>query len=189
MFSRSNVCVRIANIAHRQMERDEEEIALVELTCEVNPFTPELAGDLHDFVKRSLFTAAGVEVNSLLQSSTFAIEIRPQSVAFRMAPDQREDSFTLAEAKVGVIKAKRSKKTSTWVLEFTLTCAPASEHQLAQIVECYLKAKYLTFENAVATLFDETPREAPDDEAAETPAVPPKRRRGSNGSAGEVTAH
>lgn len=165
MFSKSNVPVQIRNIAHRQMEHDEQEIALVELTCEVSPFSAELAGDLHDFVKRTLYTAAGVEVNDLLAAAKFNLAIRPQAVAVRMAPDQKKDSFTIGEAKVDGIKAKRSKKSSAWVLEFNLTCAPASEHQLAQIENCHLKSRFITFENAVATLFDETPRvSAPEDD-------------------------
>lgn len=158
MFTKTDVAVRVARIDHRQTEQDEAEIQLTELTCEIAPFTAELAGDLHDFVKRSLFTAQGVEVNSLLASASFALEIRPQTVAVRMAPDQGDEAFTLDEVTVGRIKAKRSKKSSAWVLEFTLTCAPASEHQLAQIVACYLKSRYLTFENAAATLFDDSPR-------------------------------
>lgn len=166
MFNRDNVVVRIANIAHNQMEQDESEVALVVLTCEVNPLTPELATDLHDFVKRTLYTAQDVEVNSLLASASFNLGIPPQKVQVRMAPDQKKDSFVILEAKIDGVKAKRSKKSTAWTLEFRLTCAPASEHQLAQIVDCYLKARYLTFENAVASLFDETPRRAEEQDAS-----------------------
>ncbi len=56
--------------------------------------------------------------------------------------------------------ARRSKKSSAWRLVFTITVAPASEHQLAQIVEDYTKTRYLTFANAEATLFDEDDKTA-----------------------------
>lgn len=165
MFSKDNVCVRIANIAHRQLEQDEKEIPLVELTCEISPFTPELAGDLHDFIKRTLYTAQNVEVNDLLGGAKFNLAIRPQIIKVKMAPDQTKDSFTIAEAKIDSIKAKRSKKSPAWTLEFHVTCSPASEHQLSQIVDGYLKARYLSFDDAEACLFDqevdETPRLAP----------------------------
>lgn len=160
MFTRSNIAVRVANVAHNQMEQDESEVQLTILTCEIAPLTPELAGDLHDFVKRTLYTAAGVEVNALLGTAAFTLAIPPQAVAVRMAPDQTKASFVIQEAKIDAIKAKRSKKSTAWTLEFRLTCSPASDKQLAQLVEAYLKTKYLTFEDAVPSLFDDAPRVA-----------------------------
>lgn len=155
MFDTENVGVRVSNIAHEQMDRDESEIALVKLTCELNPLTPARAGELHDFVKRTLYTAAGAEVNSLLASASFNLEVLPQTIAVRTAPDQNKASFVINEAKVGGIRAKRSKKSTAWTLEFTVTCSPESEHQLAQIVECYLKTRYFTFAEATPDLFSE----------------------------------
>ena len=144
------------------MDKDDAEIPLVEMTCEINPFTAELATDLHDFVKRTLYTAAGVEVNSLLGSASFALEVRPQTIDMRMAPDQKKESFTIDEAKVEGIRAKRSKKSTAWTLEFKIICSPANEHQLMQIASSYLKTRYITMRDAEACLFDkpvdETPR-------------------------------
>lgn len=164
MFTKDNVVVRIASVTHSQMEQDEHEVPLTIVTCEIAPFTPELAGDLHDFVRRTLYTAQDVEVNDLLGTATFNIAIPPQAIAVRTAPDTKKAQFVIAEAKVDGIKAKRSKKSSAWTLEFKLTCSPASDHQLAQIVEGYLKARYLTFESAVASLFDEAPRKVTESE-------------------------
>lgn len=155
MFTRPNVAVRIAAVNHRQMEKDEAEIALVELSCEINPLSAELAGDLHDFVRGTLYTRTGAEVNSLLGGASFNLSLRPQMVVVRMAPDQKKDSFTIDEAKVSDVKAKRSKKSAAWTLAFKVTCAPVSEHQLAQLVEGYLKSRYLTFEDAEPSLFEE----------------------------------
>lgn len=172
MFSRPNVAVRVSNVAHNQMEQDDTEIPLTILTCEVAPLTPELAGDLHDFVRRTLYTSTDVEVNSLLRSAAFDLSIPAQAVAFRMAPDQTKASFQLEEAKIDGIKAKRSKKSTAWTLEFKLTCSPASAKQLESLVESYLKVKYLTFENAVPSLFDETPRAAAPVETDDEPELP-----------------
>lgn len=157
MFSTPEIPIRIADISHRQMEQDDGEVALVEWTCEIAPFTAAMAGDLHDFVKRTLYTSRDVEVNALLRGASFDIGIRPQSIRVRMAPDQTDESFTIEEAKIEGIKAKRSKKSTAWTLEFKVVCAHASEHHLAQLIDCYLKTRYVTFEDAVPTLFDETP--------------------------------
>jgi hypothetical protein len=154
---KSQVAVRIAGIVPELMEKDDAEIALVKLSCEINPLTPELAQEIHDFVRATLFTRSGAEVNSLLSSASFALAIGPQAVAVRMAPDTKKPSFTIDEAKVTDFKAKRSKKSSAWTWAFTITCSPASEHQLAQIVETYTRTKYLVFAPAEPGLFDDAP--------------------------------
>jgi hypothetical protein len=157
MFKREKVGVRIANINPELMEKDDAEIALVRLSCEISPLTAELAQELHDFVRGTLYTLSGAEVNSLLGGASFALAIPPQAIAVRMAPDQKKPSFTIDEAKIAGLHAKRSKKSTAWTLGFTITCAPASEHQLAQIMESYCKTKYMSFGPAEPGLFDEVP--------------------------------
>lgn len=151
---REFVSVRVADIIHQKTERDEKEIPLVVIKCEIAPFTAEMATDLHDFVRRTLYTSSGAEVNSLLDGCRFALELRPQEVQFRMAVDQGNPSFTLTECKVGSIHAKRSKKSTAWTLGFTLTCSPASDKQLGQIVDCYCKGRVLSFADAAPSLFE-----------------------------------
>jgi hypothetical protein len=176
MFDTENVPVRVANITHRQMEKDEAEIALVEIQCEINPLTPTLAGELDDYVRGTLFTRTDVEVNSKLKGAAFTLPIRPQEIVVRMAPDQKKDTFTIREAKIASIKATRSKKSSAWTLTFTIVCSPTSNDQLGQIVDCYLKTRYITTANATADLFDEADnakraRRSADATATESAAV------------------
>ena len=156
MFERENVGVRVSHITHEQMERDENEIALVKLTCELNPLTPALAGELHDKVKRTLYTAAGAEVDSLISGVSFNLGILPQSIVVRNAPDQPKASFRIDEAKISGIRAKRSKKSVAWTLEFAITCSPTSDKHLSQIVSTYLKTIYLIFAEATPDLFSES---------------------------------
>jgi len=157
MFKRSEVPVRVAQIVPELLEKEDAEIGLVKLSCEINPLTPELAQEIHDFVRSSLFTMSGAEVNSLLSSASFALAVPPQSIQVRMAPDQRKPSFTIDEAKLGDFKARRSKTSSAWTWTFSITCSPASDHQLAQIIEAYTRTKYLTFAPAKPGLIDEEP--------------------------------
>lgn len=157
MFKTDDIAVMVRNIVPELMEKEDSEISLVKISCEINPLTAERAQELHDFVRATLYTRSGAEVNSLLNGAKFALAIPPQAVAVRMAPDQKKASFTIDEAKVTDIHAKRSKKSAAWTLGFTLTCAPASEHQLAQIMEAYCKTKYMTFAPAEPGLFDAEP--------------------------------
>lgn len=159
MFDRENINLRFTNIAPRVMDKDEKEIALVEITCEINPLSRELAGELDEFVKSSLFTRTDSEANSKLAGVTFHLPIQPQQVVVRMAADQGKASFVIDEAKVGDLHARRGKTTSTWKLVFSLTCSPVSDKQLAQIFDCYRKARFLTFADASPDLFAEVSKE------------------------------
>jgi len=179
MFDTECVPVRIANLAHRQMQKDEKEIGLVDITCELHPLTPKLAGELDDYVKRVLYTATDAEVTSKLKAASFALPLGPQEIVVRMAPDQKKDTFTLLETKITSLKAKRGKKSSAWTLVFVVTCAPTSATQLEQIVDSYLKMRYLTFADATADLFAEQSKEEK------------RARRGAaaNGAGESATAH
>lgn len=160
MFETKHVPVRISNITHRSMDSDDKEIPLVEIACEMAPFTPALASEVDDFVRATLYTRTDAEVTSKMKSASFNLPIRPQTIDIRMAPDQTRDSFTLLDVKVSDYKATRSKKSTAWTWQFTLTCAPASDKQLGQIADMYCKTRYLSFSNATQTLFDEDEKAA-----------------------------
>lgn len=126
MFETDRLPLRVANIAHRQLEHDEKEIGLVEITFELNPLTAALAGELDDVVKRVLFTMRDVEVNPKVKGVTFELSLKAQQISVHSAPDVSKPTFVIDEAKIGSFRAKRSKKSSAWTLEFTATCAPAN---------------------------------------------------------------
>lgn len=155
MFQRDWIPMRVSKIEHRLLEKDDTEHQLLEVTVEVSPFTVELATDLDDFVRRTLYTMKDSEVSSKLRHAAFQLPIRPQAIQVRSAPDQGKPSYTIAEAKIGTLHARRSKKSASWRLVFTFTVAPESEHQLAQICEDYTRTRYFSFANAEATLFDD----------------------------------
>lgn len=159
MFDTERLPIRFANIQHRTMERGEKEIALVEITLEINPLKPELAQELDGYVRSTLFTRSDAAVTPKLAGARFNLSPLPQEILVRMAPDQTDESFLIREAKIGEFSARRSKKSSAWRLVFTATCNPTSEHHLAQIVDSYLKTRYCTFANAQADLFSEKGQE------------------------------
>lgn len=155
MFNSENVSVRFNRIEHQTMKKDDAGISLVAIQFELNPLTHQLANELDGFVRGMLFTRTDAEVAAKLRRASFELPIRPQSIAVRMAPDQGDASFVIDEAKITNIAARRGKKSAAWTLVFTATCAPESEHQLAQIVDCYTKSRFITMANAVPGLFDE----------------------------------
>lgn len=157
MFDNSEfTSLRFDKIEHRTMEKDEREIGLVVLTFELNPLTREKAEDLSEFMRRTLFTSKDAEVNPQLEGASFNLTIPPQEIAVWSAPDAPEAIFTIAEAKIGHLHARRSKKSSSWRLRFTATFMPMSEHELAQVVDSYTKTRFLTFTDASPDLFSES---------------------------------
>lgn len=159
MFKTAHLPVRIANVTHQQMEKDETEIPLTILSCEISPFPAGLAGELHDFVRGTLYTRTGAEVNSLLAGCSFSLELRPQEVEMRLAHDQGKPTLVLPEAKVGNFRASRTKKSSAWTLHFTITCSPTSAKQLHELVDTYCKTRFMCFTDSEGTLFDEPTEE------------------------------
>lgn len=153
------VPLRFNRIEHLQMQKDEKEIGLVQITLELNPLTPALAKDLSEFMRSMLFTRTDAVVNQQLRAADFNLSALPQEIVVRMATDQGKASFTIKEAKIGPFKARRSAGSTEWRLVFTATCMPASEHQLAQIVDCYRKQRVCTFADASPDLFSEVGKE------------------------------
>jgi hypothetical protein len=181
MFANTEyVHLRFNKIEHLKMEKDEKEVPLVQITLELNPLTPALAQDLSDFMRASLYTRTDAEVNSQLHGAIFNLGERPQEIVVRMAHDQGKASFTIKEAKVGHFHAKRSKKSPTWRLQFKVTCSPSSEHELAQIVDCYTKQRVCTFADAHPYLFAEVGKEEEKTRKAASRA---------NGATAEATTH
>lgn len=155
MFDSNDVAMRFEKIEPRRMEKDDLEIGLLEIELTVNPFTADLAKELDDYVRRTLFTATDAEVTRKLKSASFDLTIQPCRVEVRMAPDQEDESFSIPEAKILSVIARRGKKSSAWRLHVKMQCAPATEHQLAQIIDCYTKMRYLSFEATQPDLFSE----------------------------------
>lgn len=159
MFEKEHVSCRLEKIEHLKMQKDDCEIALIKSTWEISPFTAQLATELDEFVRATLFTMTDAEVTSRLAGATFRLTRPPQEIVVRMAPDQTQGSFTITEAKVGPFYARRSLKSSAWRLLFVATFSPATEHQLAQVVDSITKTRYLTFADAQADLFVEVSKE------------------------------
>jgi len=151
MFQTTNIAARQLGIQHGTTHRGEKEIPLVTMTFEVF-LTPALAGEISEFVRSTLYTRSEATANQQLRAVTFDASTPTQRVAVRMAPDQKADSYTLAEVKFGYVHAKRVKETS-WKVVFSGTCSPASDHQLAQIVESNKKGRFLTFQQVEPDLF------------------------------------
>lgn len=184
MFDRNNVAIRITNIGPATLERDDAELTLLRIDCEVSPLTAELAAEIDSELRSMLFARGDGNQKRKVRGVSFdrrELGIKTQVVEMRMAPDQALDSFTLAEAEVSdTLKAKRAKE-GPWTLTFSLTAQPASEHQSAQILESFGKTRYCNFEARQPDLFSPSTKKRAD-------AVRAERAQGINPAAAP-TAH
>lgn len=180
MFDRKNVAIRIADIAPRLMEKDDKEINLLDIKCEISQLTVELVAELDPFMRQTLFTRTDSEVTPKLKGASFDLSLLPQEIQFRTAPDTDTPAFTILEGKIGVLHARRSKRSSAWRLIFTITCSPIGKDQLALMMDSYTKTRYCTFANAEADLFSELGKEQEKTAKAE---------RASGIGVGSATAH
>lgn len=103
MFKRTHVAVRIAGMTPELMEKDEAEISLVKLSCEVNPLTPELAQELHDFVRSTLFTMSGgrgqraAERGEVRRADGAALIMRADLFVYISGPVTAKHGFSIEE--------------------------------------------------------------------------------------------
>lgn len=154
MFDNSGtVSLRFNKIEHLGMEKDEKEIDLMKVQMELNPLTVKKAEDISIYVRRMLYTTKDAEVTAELDGASFRPSEPYQDIVVRMAPDQREESFTILEGKIGTLHARRSRKSSSWRLVFTVTFMPPSKDVQAAVIASRAKTRYCTFADAKPDLF------------------------------------
>lgn len=159
MFDRAHVPLKVTNVAHARLEREEKEIPLVVLSLELSPLSPEYAAELSPFMKSTLFTKTDAAVNPQLTGATFQVCDREQTLVFRMAADQEAESFRADNVTISPCRVSRGKKNPHWTLTFSATFEPMGEHHLAQIVDSYTKFRYVTFGDATPNLITQAQRE------------------------------
>lgn len=175
-----HVALRFNKVEHLGMEKDEKEIDLIKVQLELNPLTVKKAEDLSSFMRRMLFSAKDAEVTAELDGASFKPVDPYQDIVVRMAPDQTDESFTILEGKIGTLHARRSKKSSSWRLVFSVTFMPASKDVQAMVIASRAKTRYCTFADAKPDLFSASTRKR-------TQAVRAERAQGIGPAAAPAT--
>lgn len=151
MFKTEDVHATQRGLNHHRTTKDDKEIPLVTFALEFMA-TPKLAQELGDYVRGTLYTRSEAMANNQLRAVSFDLSVPTQRIRVRMAPDQSEESYSLAECKIGTVRAVRYKEAS-WKITFPVTCSYASPSQLAQIAESKDKGRWWTFVEVKPDLF------------------------------------
>jgi hypothetical protein len=151
MFTTPNLAMMQRGLRHDVITKGEMEVNLAHITLEIF-LTASLAAEVSDFMRTTLYNRTEGETNAQLKSASFDPDVQTQRVTVRMAPDQTEDSYSYAEAKVGRFHVTRSK-SGTWRCRFVITVSPASDHHLMQIVDSLKKSRFYSFADTKPDLF------------------------------------
>ena len=151
MIETTDVHAMQRGMTHHRMTKGDKEIELVTFSIELM-MTAAYAQQLGDFVRQTLYTRNESIANAQLRSVVFDIDAKPQRIRVRMAPDQAEDSYVLAECRIGNIRVVRYKE-SGWKATFPVTCSPSSPMQAWQIADSKDKGRWYTFEQVKPDLF------------------------------------
>lgn len=172
LFDVSKMPLYCEGIAHRIETRKSGDVKVVDLTLKIDPFTAQLASALdqteHGGVKRKLFKINDGTPDRDLRSAEFKIPHDRQKLICYASPDTVKASIALDQVKVSQMRVRGMKDGDGWVFYLKASFGPLSRAELEYVNAWYTEQRFVTFEEAEASLDFEQ-----DDEDEETPAMPP----------------
>jgi hypothetical protein len=136
-------------------DKSGDEYKCCDLTFRIEPMTRELAAELDEAIKGTLYRRNDAEINGHLTKVEFTHKPKPQALTFRPDPALTMTSLELDESKITKLRARKPKDGNHWVFLFRATVAQLSGQDLLYLQEALYKQHFLTFEPAEPGLFDE----------------------------------
>lgn len=177
MFDTPHVPVYVERMGYRWTKVGRDKFKATELVLRIDPFTPELAGEL-EHAKSICFRRNDAEVNPHIDAVSFTFRPKLQTIQVFAEPTLKP-SITIAEAKISKIKVRKPSDGSQWVLVFRATFAEVSGQELLYLKEALFEQRFLSFSDSQGGLFAESEEEA----RKESPAAKPVRGNGSGATA------
>lgn len=174
MFDTEKIGLYLDDIRHRMVKAKggEGELAMVDLSWRIQPLTPELAGDLDDRVKRTLFRLTDGEPVPHVGAIGFKLGIPQQDMTIFATPETKRPKFHLSRCDVSkVIKARADADMPGFVLTFRTSYAHPSSDELAYFHEGLYKQHFATFVVTDPSLYSDEPAPDADQEAREREAL------------------
>lgn len=157
MFDSKHVPCYLDGVSIRQEKLKGDDYKVADLLFRIEPMTPKLAGEIGDAVKSTLFRRNDAEVVTHIRSAVFDsrdLGIKPQAIEVRSDP-KVPMAFELDECRLANLKARKPKDDQQWVFFFTASVTQLDGATLLAVTEGLYRQWFLSFENAVAGLFDE----------------------------------
>ena len=153
LFDDDKVGCYLDDIGHRiEKTKDGKEIAMVDLTLRVQPFTAELATSLDPDVRALLFRMNDGEPKDKIKSIHFALTIPNQNIAIYLVPDGQgpiADQFLaerlIPDVEISGLRARKEKGVDGFGLVFYASFGPVGKDELEYIVAWYTQQRFVTF--------------------------------------------
>lgn len=151
MFETEKVTCYISLMGHKTLKIGKDKFKGTEIVLRVDPLPDELANELG--IKAKLFRMKDAEPDSSIDSVSFTLKPRPQTIEIHPAEDVDQPSVKILEAKIGKFKARKPSDGSQWVLTFRCTFAEVSGNDLLYLKEALFEQRLFTFYEAQGGLF------------------------------------
>jgi hypothetical protein len=136
--------MRLTNCAGKQIKNGKERERVLVLSFQLQPFSPEMAGDLN--VKGRLFKHDGSPLDDVI-STTLAIHVPDQRVEIRMAPDQTRPSVELVAASVKPsIVVRKDREGPVYSATLVVICDYPSGDNLLLLMQRVTEQFFVTLE-------------------------------------------
>ncbi len=148
MFKSEKIGAFLDAMAHRVVTaKGGAETTFLDLTWRIQPLTPELAGELGDPVKRSLFRLTDAEPVPHLQTAGLKLGIPQQEVFVFTTPETKRSKFHLVRCDISkIVSVRADKDMPGFVASFRTSFSNPDKDQLKYFNDSLYKQHFLTFQ-------------------------------------------
>lgn len=169
LFTSEKIPAYLDDMTHRLHRRDEAEVPIVDLAYRLQPFTPDLAGELDGAVRRTLFRLSDGEPAPHLVGAIFKVANgQQQNVVVHSTPDTKKPKFAMIGCALSkTLRVRADADMPGFVATFRVSMEHPSGDELAYFQEALHKQMFLTFQPTQGDMLDELPEQGRPDEARE----------------------
>lgn len=182
-IDRDKVGVYLDMYAPRLEKTSDSETKVFDLTCRIQPLTPELAAAVDSELKAALFALTTGDPKPKVKTLEWKNPSEHQDVQVFAVPDVDHPQLAFIDCEVDpVVRARTEKGVDGYALVFYLTVGPLGPDEQAALSEWYTQQRFLSFNHSQAVMnFDAKAED-------KTEAQPPRHRR-TNGKDTTDEAH
>lgn len=145
MFN-ANTPMRLTGCAGKQVKDGKERRRVLVLSFQLQPFTPEMAEDLH--IKSRLFSSRSGEPLPDVLTTTLAISNPLQRVQIRSAPDVPQATVTLQDAEIAPkITVRKDKEGPVYSATLVVVADYPSGDNLLYLMQRVTEQFFVTLES------------------------------------------
>jgi hypothetical protein len=145
-FDDDKIGCYLDEIGHRvEKTKDGKEIAMVDLTLRVQPFTAALAQACDDDVRALLFTMSEGIPKSKLKAIHFNLACPRQDLAVFLVPESEDGAILIPDVEITGPRARTEKGVDGFGFVFYASFGPVGRDELAYLVGWHTQQRFITF--------------------------------------------